>query len=812
MPAGSKSDTLDVIIRVKDAATKNLKKVDQGLQKIQNRLRSLPRAVFNLKTAFAGLGLTLLARQFTQAASTAEQYQTRLNVLLGSAKEGNRLFQEMADYAGKVSFRYEEIMGAATNLAGVMRGGVDEVKEWMPLIGDLAAATGLSIQETTGQIIRMYSAGAASADMFRERGVLAMLGFQAGVSYSAEETRKRLLAAWKDPASQFRGAAGELGKTWEGLLSMLSDRWFQFRNMVMEAGLFDYLKALVSTFLDFLARLKKEGRLDDYAKRMAKGVLRAINVIIKGGAVALETITLMKRGFEGIKFVLNAIVLVYAKMLEKITGGLAKLAGLVGQKGLAGRLQGISEGFRAIGEVSVQEMSKSEKKMAELAKKQGDYWKGVSKFIEDVKQKAEELGKVQEKEERRIKLKPPVDLKKLEAEQKSYVSRLSETTKTALLVLENAYKNGTIALKDYFDERKALISRQYEAEIKLAEKLAEQEADPAKKIALQDKVFKLRAEFNRALIALEQERFEKTKELDEKELDRKKILESLKLRIATDFAGTLQAQFQRELAEMDQRHQEEIKRLQELNAKKEEIEEAYRLQKHEKDKLMLDQERRLNEYRLQLASDTARGMSDIFNEVYELSGQKRKEFFYLSKAAALAEAIINTSQAITKAMAQGGIWGIAQAAVIGAKGAIQIAKISSQTLGSGGLVLGKSPSATADDKLVAATSGEFMQPVDAVKHYGLGVMEAIRQKAIPKSILSEFSVPGWSRPRFAFATGGAVTGATVPAGQGVTVEASIFNLQDPREFERQLASARGKNALINFMGQNRQTIRRILRG
>jgi len=444
MPAGSKSDTLDVIIRVKDAATRNLQKVDRGLQKLQSRLKSLPRAVFNLKTAFAGLGLSLLARNFTQAASTAEQYRTRLNVLLGSTMEGNRLFQEMADYAGKVSFRYEEIMGSATNLAGVMKGGTDEIKQWMPLIGDLAAATGLSLQETTGQVIRMYSAGAAAADMFRERGVLAMLGFQAGVSYSAEETRKRLLAAWKDPASQFRGAAGELGKTWEGLISMMQDKWFQFRNLVMEAGVFDYLKALMSTFLDFINRLKKEGKLDKYAQDMAKFFLKAINILIKGGAAALEVILLLRRGFEGIKFVLNAVIAGWAKLIAIIITGYSKIAGILHMKGISKTLQGVADRFNDISKTAGEEMNKSGVKMVELADKQGKYWRGVSGFIENVKQKTEELGKAQEKEEKRIKLKPPVDLKKLEAQQKSYVARLSETTKTALLILENSYKNGKI--------------------------------------------------------------------------------------------------------------------------------------------------------------------------------------------------------------------------------------------------------------------------------------------------------------------------------------------------------------------------------
>ena len=133
-------------------------------------------------TALAGgLGLIYLSSSFLEAARESEGFRVRLNATLGSVEEGGRLFQEMSDYAASVPFQYNEIMSAATSLSGVMKGGVDEIKQWMPMIGDLAAVSGLTIEETTSQIVRMYSAGAGAADLFRERGVLAMMGFEAGV-------------------------------------------------------------------------------------------------------------------------------------------------------------------------------------------------------------------------------------------------------------------------------------------------------------------------------------------------------------------------------------------------------------------------------------------------------------------------------------------------------------------------------------------------------------------------------------------------------------------------------------------------------
>ena len=65
-------------------------------------------------------------------------------------------------------------------------------------------------------------------------------------------------------------------------------------------------------------------------------------------------------------------------------------------------------------------------------------------------------------------------------------------------------------------------------------------------------------------------------------------------------------------------------------------------------------------------------------EVLSALGQQSREAFQLMKAAAIAEAIINTAQGVTKALAQGGIFGPLLAGVIVAAGAAQIATIASQ--------------------------------------------------------------------------------------------------------------------------------------
>ncbi len=70
-------------------------------------------------------------------------------------------------------------------------------------------------------------------------------------------------------------------------------------------------------------------------------------------------------------------------------------------------------------------------------------------------------------------------------------------------------------------------------------------------------------------------------------------------------------------------------------------------------------------------------IKDTGMEALQALGKHSKKAFELAKAASMAEAIINTAQGVTKALAQGGIFGPILAGIIIAAGAAQIATIAS---------------------------------------------------------------------------------------------------------------------------------------
>ena len=126
----------------------------------------------------------------------------------------------------------------------------------------------------------------------------------------------------------------------------------------------------------------------------------------------------------------------------------------------------------------------------------------------------------------------------------------------------------------------------------------------------------------------------------------------------------------------------------------------------------------------------------------------------------------------------------------------------------GGLI--RKGSGTRDDVPILAGRGEFIQPEDSVRYYGSGIMEALRQRAIPKDLLQGFAMKKAFSPAFAFQAGGLVREGNAAAGPGGT-PLTIVNVIDPREMDKYLSSAAGQNSVLNVMSSRVTTIRKILK-
>ena len=263
-------------------------KSKQALSQVQTRLGNLRKSVFSLRSAFIGLGAGLAIRSFVNVGKEVESLKIRFKFLFGSAEEGAKAFDNLAKFAGTVPFSLEEISRASGNLAVVSK-DADDLNRVLEITGNVAAVTGLDFETTSSQIQRAFAGGIGAADLFRERGVRALLGFEAGAKVSAEETVKRFEELFSGNG-RFAGATNDLATTLEGTISMLGDKFFNFQKDVAEE-FFDELKGEFGDLNVFLEQ--NEQQIEDIAKAIGEnfaGAIQKTSKVIKDLAPATKNI------------------------------------------------------------------------------------------------------------------------------------------------------------------------------------------------------------------------------------------------------------------------------------------------------------------------------------------------------------------------------------------------------------------------------------------------------------------------------------------------------------------------------------------
>ncbi len=178
-----------------------------------------------------------------------------------------------------------------------------------------------------------------------------------------------------------------------------------------------------------------------------------------------------------------------------------------------------------------------------------------------------------------------------------------------------------------------------------------------------------------------------------KAIEHAKLLQGMEIGVAQG-EDPYSLDYQRWAEVQDQK----IMRMEELGASEAAIKDAYR-------EYDVQQERAAQQQKYALAASTAGMMSGLFQNLYIATGKRNKELFNVMKIAATAEAIINTAVGASKALAQGGFYGIIMAAAVIAAGMAQVATIQGQryegssggaSIGGGGLpAVPEAPAASA---------------------------------------------------------------------------------------------------------------------
>ena len=271
-------------------------------------VNNLKNSVFNLKVAFAALGVGFIARDFINTAREIERLKVRFKFLFDTVAEGEKAFAGLLKFAGQVPFSLAEIQRGAANLAVVSK-SADELNEILAITGDIAAASGLDFATTAEQLQRVFSAGINSADLFRERGVREMLGFEAGVQISAEKSKEHIIKAFREGTLAIVGSSIEMANTFDGQLSMIGDKFLTFKTLVMDNQPFDLLKAIVINANETLEA--SFGDIENAAKFFGERVVEAFKAVVLGVASFIDifrpAINFVMSAFNGLATFINNV-------------------------------------------------------------------------------------------------------------------------------------------------------------------------------------------------------------------------------------------------------------------------------------------------------------------------------------------------------------------------------------------------------------------------------------------------------------------------------------------------------------------------
>lgn len=195
-----------------------------------------------------------------------------------------------------------------------------------------------------------------------------------------------------------------------------------------------------------------------------------------------------------------------------------------------------------------------------------------------------------------------------------------------------------------------------------------------------------------------------------------------------DSEQELKNQQARELAQLQAFYDQKLMTEEEFQKRKQQIISHYENERWQKE---------MSEYATGL-SDLG-GAFDTLTSVVEQSAGKQsaayKAMFAVSKAFAIAEATVKLSQAVAQAMADTTALTPAQKfanmAAVAAAGANVISQITSVAFAKGGHVQGPG-TGTSDSILARLSNNEFVMTSRTVDHYGVGFLNALNQRRLPK--------------------------------------------------------------------------------
>jgi len=290
-------------------------------------------------TAAATAGGYFFKTQFLDKAAQFEDFQATLKTVEGSSKKAQKAMAWVSDFAAKTPYELDQVTEAYVTLRSY---GLEPTNGLLKTLGDTSSAMNKPILQSveaiadavTGENERLKEFGikASKAGGLITYEYTNAKGQQQTASAADDnraEIQKTLAAIWNE---KYGGAMDERSRTWNGMVSNMSDQWTRFATMVMDAGLFDWMKGKLGNLLTTLNQMAADGSLQALAQQWGTTLMsfaRGTWAIISAVSSATNSIAELVGGWDNLIYIMVAAkVAPLVTSIGKLGWELAKLARL----------------------------------------------------------------------------------------------------------------------------------------------------------------------------------------------------------------------------------------------------------------------------------------------------------------------------------------------------------------------------------------------------------------------------------------------------------------------------------------------------
>ncbi|WP_243547349.1 tape measure protein [Pseudodesulfovibrio tunisiensis] len=243
--------------------------------------------------------------------------------MTGSAEQAEAAMAWITDFTARTPYELQEVSNGFRQLAAY---GLDPTKHLKPL-GDTASSMG----KTLSQAVEMFAdAAQGEFERLKEFGVRAsQQGDTVTFRWSqngrdmvrtARKTQQGITTTLGEIFRRFEGGMQKQSRSWEGMMSNVSDIWTQWKLMVMKSGPFRVMKKSLEEFLKSLETSEGRMNLARWAAMTAEVIVGAFQGMVVGAELFLDSIDVIKKAWVGLHRVVGRFVHDFFEALSMLPG------------------------------------------------------------------------------------------------------------------------------------------------------------------------------------------------------------------------------------------------------------------------------------------------------------------------------------------------------------------------------------------------------------------------------------------------------------------------------------------------------------